>query len=184
MMRTHVIAAEDKSGTGWAPWWCLAVGAAALPFTQLQTVMAFAAWLAPIFLLRFARITPVVVWLPVLALVSYAAASIALRGIFPLPVLVTVGLSGLLGLVPYVVDRLLVRRLSTAAGTLVFPSASVALEWVASHSGLGTLGSVVYSQSDVLALEQLVSVTGIGGILFVTVVREFSQVIATLGSAQ
>ncbi|MBM4424322.1 MAG: hypothetical protein FJ030_13200 [Chloroflexi bacterium] len=36
-------------------WLWLILGAALLPFTQLQTAMPLAAWLAPVFLLRFAR---------------------------------------------------------------------------------------------------------------------------------
>jgi len=47
-------------------WLWLACGAALLPFTLLQTTIAFAAWLAPIFLLRFSRTVPA--WaLPALA---------------------------------------------------------------------------------------------------------------------
>lgn len=36
-------------------WLWLAIGAILLPFTAFQTVMPIAAWLAPVFILRFAR---------------------------------------------------------------------------------------------------------------------------------
>ena len=38
----------------WLSWCWLAIGAALLPFTSFQTMLPLAAWLAPIFILRFA----------------------------------------------------------------------------------------------------------------------------------
>jgi len=52
-------------------WLWLGIGAALLPFTLLQTVVPLAAWLAPVFLLRFTRMQRIWVAVPVLALVSY-----------------------------------------------------------------------------------------------------------------
>ena len=47
--------AQDTRGSS-LTWLWLLVGFALLPFTMVQTMLPLAAWLAPIFLLRFARI--------------------------------------------------------------------------------------------------------------------------------
>ena len=66
-------------------WLWLAVGAALLPFTMFQYVIPVAAWLSPIFLLRFVRLTRARVGLPVVALVGYLATLASLWGIWPAP---------------------------------------------------------------------------------------------------
>jgi apolipoprotein N-acyltransferase len=52
--------------TGWAPWLWLAVGAALAPFAHLTNVIPVAAWLAPVFLLRFVRTQRARVAIPVM----------------------------------------------------------------------------------------------------------------------
>src|SRR5262245_28132105 len=110
-------------------WLWLLIGAALLPFAQFQTVLPLAAWLAPIFLLRFARTQRL--WIAVLglALVHYLAAVIGLRNILPAPAIYLIGLVGVTGVVAYVADRLFAHRLNGQARTLVFPAASVATDW-------------------------------------------------------
>src|SRR5687767_6898082 len=93
-------------------WLWLLVGAALLPFTQFQTVLPLAVWLAPIFLLRFMRTQHAWVALPVLTLVHYVAGVIALRGILPAPELYLFGLAGVVGVFSYAADLLLARRLN------------------------------------------------------------------------
>src|SRR6476659_4357041 len=51
-------------------WLWLVIGAALLPCTSIQTSLAIAAWLAPVFLLRFARTQRARVGLPLIALVQ------------------------------------------------------------------------------------------------------------------
>lgn len=68
-------------------WVWLLMGAALLPWITTQTVIPIAAWLAPIFLLRFVR-TPqsAVIALPLVVLVNMGAQFIASRnGIIPGP---------------------------------------------------------------------------------------------------
>jgi apolipoprotein N-acyltransferase len=129
-----------------------------------------AAWLAPVFLIRFARLNDplmgaAVIWL-VLALVGY----FALRGVIPLPgaayPIFIVFLAALWTL-PYLADRLLTGRLPGLASTLVFPLAWVVYEFIlAKASPFGTWGSVAYTQYGNRPLMQLASVTGLSGIAF------------------
>jgi apolipoprotein N-acyltransferase len=147
-------------------WLWLLVGAALLPFTQFQTVLSLAGWLAPIFLLRFTRTRRARVALPVVTLAHYVAGVVALRGILPAPALYLFGLAGVVGVVSYAADLVLARRLSGLARTLVFPAAAVTVDWLFGLSLLGTLGSPAYAQFGDLPLTQLVSVTGIWGLTF------------------
>ena len=138
-----------------------------LPFGQFQTVLAVAAWLAPIFLLRFSRTQPALMALPVLALVHYLAAVVSLRGgLVPGQTVAVYALGGALGVLPYVADTGLARRVPGWARTLIFPATAVALDWAFGLTSLGTLGSVAYSQFGFQSLTQLASITGIWGIVF------------------
>src|SRR5215213_5948449 len=92
-------------------WLWLFVGAALLPFVTFQTVLPFAAWLSSIFLLRFARTQRARIALPILVLVHYIAAVIALRHIFPTPPLYLFGLGGVVGVSNYAADLWLAPRL-------------------------------------------------------------------------
>jgi apolipoprotein N-acyltransferase len=153
-------------------WLWLVVGAALLPWTNLQTLLPVAAWLAPVFLLRFVRTQRARVGLPVLVLVMSLTALVAVRdGFFPmaggLGFTVFIAGLGLGGTVPYAVDRLLVPRSRGVARVLVFPAAVVTVELVGTFGNpFGTAGSTAYSQYASLPLVQLVSVTGIWGLTF------------------
>lgn len=168
---------DDRAGhpprpvSRWSWLWLLA-GALLLPVTNLQTLVPVAAWLAPVFLLRFSRTQRAVVALPVLVVVFCVTTLVALRGgFFPVAagagyVLFVAGL-GIGGTVPYAVDVLLARRLGGVARTLVFPLAVTVAELVSTLGNpFGTAGSTAYSQYSNLPLLQLVSVTGIWGLTF------------------
>lgn len=155
---------EIRLRAAWVP---LLIGALLLPFAQLQTTVPLAVWLAPILLLRFARMARARVWLPVLILVTCVAQTVALRGIFEGPEVFVVGLTGAVGVVPYLADRLVARRLRGVPATLVFPAAAVITEWLISLTGLGTLGSTANTLVADPGLRQLVSVTGVWGVIFV-----------------
>jgi apolipoprotein N-acyltransferase len=147
-------------------WLWLGIGAALLPFTMLRTVIPLAAWLAPVFILRFTRTQRIWVAVPVLALVSYGATLIAFRGVLPFPQVLWFTAASLLGVIPYVVDRLLTPRLRGVVRTLAFPAADLTLAFTFSQGGLGSMGVSAYTQVGNLPLTQVVSVTGIWGLGF------------------
>ena len=153
-------------------WLWLLVGAALLPFTNLQTLLPVASWLAPVFLLRFSRSQRLRVSVPALVVVMSATVAVAMRnGFFPIAggveyVIFVIGL-GLFGTVPYVVDRLLAPRLGVLPRTLVFPAAVTTVELLGTIGNpFGTAGSTAYSQYASLPLMQVASVTGIWGLTF------------------
>jgi apolipoprotein N-acyltransferase len=149
-------------------WALLAAAAALLPFANGRNTIALAAWLAPVFLLRFARggrgWRLWIMW----GLLA-AAWAVQFRGMVPAPqpalTLIWLG-SGGCALLPFAVDRVLFSRLRGFAATLVFPCAAAGFDYLLSLLPYGSWGSPAYTQYGNLPLMQLVSVTGIYGITF------------------
>src|SRR6266540_5319883 len=106
------IAVSIPVTSGWS-WLWLAIGVALLPFTSIQPSLAIAAWLAPVFLLRFVRTQRARIGLPVLALVQSVALGVNWYiGSTPNTIFALIGLGiGLLATLAYVADRLLTPRL-------------------------------------------------------------------------
>lgn len=151
-------------------WVWLALGAALLPFTIFQTVIPIAAWLAPIFLLRFARTQRARVALPILVLVGYGATVAALRGFYGAPEVFLWALGGAMIPVAYGADMLTAGRLHGLARTLVFPAVDTALGLVVGldqGSAFGSWGATGYTQVANLPLSQTVSIVGVYGLSFV-----------------
>jgi apolipoprotein N-acyltransferase len=81
--------------------------------------------------------------------------------------LVTVLLMVVVGILPYIADRLMAPRIDGFSSTLVFPMVFVSLEYLNSlTSPFGTWGALAYTQVDNLPLIQLVSIMGIWGVSF------------------
>ena len=159
-------------------WLWLAIGASLLPFAMLQTVWPFAAWLSPVFLMRFSRSQRPIRGLLVLWLVLCIAFVIGWRDDFiPLPIGTSAPLAAVLrgglavfsaglGVLPYALDRLLAPRLAGIPRTLVFPLTGVTLEYVTSQTLHPVGGLAAYTQYGNLPLMQLASLTGIWGVSF------------------
>jgi apolipoprotein N-acyltransferase len=149
-------------------WLWLLIGFLLLPFTFFQTVTPLAAWLAPLFLLRFARTSRSRAGLALVFLAYAAAVLVASRGL-PFNLLGLFGnvlFKGLMWTLPYAIDRLLTRRLQGWTRSLVFPLAFTSLDWVLSLLKVSSSGSPAYSQFGNLALLQILSITGMWGITF------------------
>jgi apolipoprotein N-acyltransferase len=156
-------------------WLWLAIGFLLLPFTMVQTVIPLAAWLAPTFLLRFARASRRArTALPSIFIAYAIGVLIATRGaesgsiqllivgivVFPL-------IRGLMYTLPYAADRWIGARLGPWARVLVFPLAFTAVDWVMSLGKIvNSTGSPAYSQYSNLALLQILSITGMWGVTF------------------
>jgi apolipoprotein N-acyltransferase len=155
-------------------WLWLLIGFVLLPFTAYRVVFPLAAWIAPVFLLRFERVSRrggPALWLIFAAYML--AGVIDLIGIPDRGLWLFLGLTGfplfraVRFTLPYVTDRLLGARLGTWPRMLLFPASFVASDWLMGLIHLtGTFGSPAYSQYGVLPLMQLVSVTGMYGLTF------------------
>src|SRR5262245_36851495 len=165
----------------YSPWLWLIVGAALLPFTSTVPSLWFATWLAPVFLLRFARTHRARLGIPLIALVQAIALGINWYiGSQPSPLAVSGVVVGLLATLAYLVDRLLTPRLSGLVRTLVFPLALTTIDWLGSLIASlvtsflipsffavgGAFDSPGYTQAGLLPLVQIVAVTGMWGLTF------------------
>ncbi len=156
-------------------WLWLVVGIILLPFTFFQTVIPLAAWLAPIFLLRFVRSSRRArIALPLIFLAYAAGIFIGLRGsdssnvgVFILGIITFPLIRGVMYTLPYAADRLIGSRLSSWARLFVLPLAFTTVDWMMSLSRLiNSTGSPAYSQYNNLALMQILSITGMWGVTF------------------
>lgn len=152
-------------------WLWLAIGAILLPFANIQTVWPIAAWLSPVFLMRFSRTRPLKVGLTLILVAQIFAVAIGMRNDYTAipagPLLIgAILVYGLLFWLPYLLDRLLVPHLPGVFPTLVFPLAAVTLNYLLLFTPFYTLGTPAYTQYGNLPLLQLVSLTGIWGLTF------------------
>jgi apolipoprotein N-acyltransferase len=135
-----------------------------------------AAWLAPIFAIRFYRDSEkggqAFLWLWIIsaipAIISWQGATF-MHFVHPAVEAIFFALITPISLIPYVIDRAYHRRFPQAAWlTLIYPIAATGMDFFsASGSPFGTFGAAAYSQRDFLPLMQIVSVTGLWGITFV-----------------
>jgi len=148
----------------------LAVGFLLLLFANGMRIVPIAAWIAPVFIVRFLRTQKAVLGLP-LAYVASAVAfyfqwSAAFKDAGAMFTLYTAAF-GLLVFIPYVIDRLFPRRFLGFAGTLILPAAWVLMEYILSLAlPLGTFFNLGYTQSSNTALLQIISITGVWSISF------------------
>jgi apolipoprotein N-acyltransferase len=148
----------------------LTIGAVLLLFSNGKWIVPIAAWIAPIFLLRFVRNERPLRGLLTGLLAVNLVSVVAWRGLIPAPGLiyfvVVSSVSSFLFL-PYVIDRLVSPRIGGFKSILVFPTAAASIEYIYSAlSPWGTWCTIPYSQSGALPLLQLLSVTGMWGITF------------------
>jgi apolipoprotein N-acyltransferase len=127
------------------------------------------AWIEPVCLLWFFRLTRLkrkILW-AMAGLLAMSVLSNYRVSPFPLPVLAVMAIyQALEQLLVYLADRWVMRRTTRFAGTLFFPAAYVTLEYFNATFTGGLWWSVVNTQYPFTWLTQLVSVTGVWGIIF------------------
>ena len=146
----------------------LIIGLIAYTFAGLNWNLGIAAWIAPIFLLYF---TKHVKWsgfilfflgMAISAAISKTAEN--LSGLFL--IFITTGLThGIINSLPYLLEKLLVRKGEKFYSTLIFPAAIVIIEYLLSLY-LGVWGNASIAQYYNFNLIQITSVFGIFGISF------------------
>lgn len=150
--------------------WFLPLGAVALLlFADGRNTIALAAWLAPMCLLRFVRTQPATRGVILAYAGLVVTRGIAFRGMTPIPGIfyyIFLLISAISAVLPYAMDRWLGPYLRGVTRTLVFPVVLVVTQFIYAHGPLGSWGSIAYTQSGNLPLLQLLSVTGLWGIVF------------------
>ena len=155
-----------RAGCSWV--W-LAISAVCFTFVGWRFNAPIAAWIAPIFLIRFfrdqGRWQTTLVAIPLLA----AASFIQMNGGWDMDlwmVYVFAVLRPVAFLVALYADRALVRRLPRAAATLVYPAVYLLVDYLIALTPLGSGMSASATQAGFPAVSQLASITGMWGIGF------------------
>ena len=158
-----------KTWRGIRSWIWLLAGSACFTFVGWKFNVPFAAWIAPIFLIRFFRDQkswyPTLVSIPLLA----AASFIQLKGGWDLDAWMVFAVSVLRPaafLVALYTDRVLSRRLPRAAATFVYPAVYLAIDYAISFTPFGSGFSASATQLGFPAISQLASLTDMWGIGF------------------
>jgi apolipoprotein N-acyltransferase len=152
----------------------LALAIALFAFATVRWTIPLAAWLYPVFLLRFVRTQSLLRGILLVLLAFMLELAFELQGFVPFPgalsYLAPFGFGvvfGVLYILPYLIDRLITPRLGGMAGTLVFPLAVTTVFYLSALvNPFGTFGNPAYTQYGNLPLLQLLSVTGLWGIVF------------------
>ncbi len=147
----------------------LALGSAAYAFIGWRWSAPAAAWIAPVFLLRFFR-NQEKWYVPLLALpFLYTAFLTNMIGAWDLSLITQIILPVVvplpLILVLYI-DRALSPRLAGIGSTLVFPAAYVTMDYLLGFTPLGTLFSTASTQFAFTTIAQALSITGIWSVSF------------------
>lgn len=145
----------------------------AIPFLFIANgrwIVPAAAWLAPVFLLRFLRTQRAGVGIAIGFVVAWLVSLVTWKGLIPAPGMLYAAICiafALAYFLPYSLDRWVAPRVGGFASTFAFPTAWVAVGWLGSNRNpYGSWGNIAYTQADALPLIQIVSVTGLGGVVF------------------
>jgi apolipoprotein N-acyltransferase len=129
-----------------------------------------AAWLAPVFLIRFCRSQDTwyktLVIVPLLALAAFAK----FHGGWDVAIGAEIGLGFVLAapmLIALYLDRAFTRRVGGLGATLVYPLVYTTLEYLFGLTPVGTSLSIGVTQFEFLSFIQLASITSIWGISFI-----------------
>ena len=148
----------------------LLIGTILFVFANGKWIIPVAAWLAPVFILRFVRTQKPIHGLVISLLAIMIVYVVAWRGLIPLQHMFYYMVAGGIALtfwLAFLVDRLVTPQLKGFAGTLVFPLTWVSLEYVYTLlNPFSSSGTLAYTQFGNYSLVQIVSVTGIWGVSF------------------
>lgn len=159
----------------WSFLW-LVIGCVLMVFVAGNWPLSLAGWLAPLFLIRFMRTQRKLWGYLLMAIGLTVSCTIAyLGGAGPgLPPIIFGAVLGVFSALLYLIDRVVVGRLPSQglaafSATLVFPFLMTGYEFLLLNKfAYGSSGSSAYSQSSNLVLMQMISVTGLWGLTFLT----------------
>ncbi|HOP05626.1 MAG TPA: nitrilase-related carbon-nitrogen hydrolase [Tenuifilaceae bacterium] len=147
----------------------LLIGFIFLFFFNGRWILPIAAFVAPIFLIRFLRFQKPFIGFLIIVLAGWVSNIFVWKGMLPMSgffyYLVSFIMSVITSLT-FLLDRIYAQKFKGIVSTLIFPSVYVIMDYInilANPSG--SYGTLVHTQSS-LPLLQLVSITGIWGVIF------------------
>ena len=147
----------------------LLIGFIFLLFFNGRWILPIAAFIAPLFLIRFLRFQRPLKGFLIIVLVGWVSNIFVWKGMLPMSgffyYLVSLLMSVFTSLT-FLLDRIYTQKFKGIVSTLLFPSAYVILDYITILANpSGSYGTLVHTQSS-LPLLQLVSITGIWGVIF------------------
>lgn len=147
----------------------LIIGFVFLFFFNGRWIIPIAAFLAPIFLIRFYRFHKTLKGFLFIALAGWISNIFIWKGMIPVSGFFYYFLMFIMSVstsLIFLIDRIYTQKLKGIISTLVFPSAYIIMDFiVVSTNPSGSFGTLAHTQSS-LPLLQLASITGIWGITF------------------
>jgi apolipoprotein N-acyltransferase len=133
-------------------------------------ILPIAAFIAPLFLIRFLRFQKPFIGLLFLVLAGWISNIFIWKGMMPMSGFFYYFLMFMMSLftaLTFLIDRVYSQKLKGIISTLIFPSAYVFMEFiVVSTNPSGSYGTLAHTQTS-LPLLQIISVTGIWGVVFI-----------------
>lgn len=147
----------------------LLIGFVFLFFFNGRWILPIAAFLAPLFLIRFMRIQKPLKGFIVLILAGWVSNIFIWKGMMPMTgffyYFLMFMMSAFISLT-FLIDRIYSQKLKGIISSFVFPSVYVIMEYITvSTNPSGSYGTLAHTQSS-LPLLQVVSITGIWGVTF------------------
>ena len=147
----------------------LLIGFVFLFFFNGRWIIPIAAFLAPLFLIRFLRFQKPLKGFLLLILVGWVSNIFIWKEMMPIAgffYYILMFMMSLFTSITYLIDRVYSQKVKGLISSLIFPSAYVIMEYiVVSTNPSGSYGTLAHTQSS-LPLLQLVSITGIWGVSF------------------
>ena len=149
-------------------WFFLMAGLLSFLFSGPAFQIGILGWIAPMGILFFTRAShPLKGYLWAVMGIMVVA---VLQGLItsPLPltaIIFSAVIAGFIKLLPYLLDRILLKRIKPGLALLIFPVVSVSYEYLISKA-LGSQGIIATTQISFLEFIQLASITGVFGISF------------------
>jgi apolipoprotein N-acyltransferase len=145
------------------------IGSILIFFSNGKWILPTSIWIVTIGFLRFTRTQKSQIGFISVLAISFLSNIFIWDGIIPLPsplYYIVCLIGGVFFSLPFLIDRLLAKKLSGVASTIVYPCSSLFFAYLYSRiSPSGTYGSLAYTQTNIEFL-QIVSVAGIWGVLF------------------
>ena len=148
----------------------LLIGFVFLFFFNGKWILPIAAFIAPIFLIRFYRFQKPLKGFLLIVLVGWISNIFIWKGMMPMSgffyyfIMFIMSVSTSL---TFLFDRIYTQKFKGIISTLVFPSAYVLMEFiVVSTNPSGSYGTLAHTQTS-LPLLQIISITGIWGLVFI-----------------
>ena len=147
----------------------LLIGFISLFFFNGIWILPIAAFIAPLFLIRFLRFQKPLIGFFIIVLAGWVSNIFVWKGMLPMSgffyYLVSFMMSVFTALT-FLFDRVYTQKIKGVVSTLIFPAAYVIMDYITILSiPSGSYGTLVHTQS-ALSLLQLVSITGIWGVTF------------------